>query len=339
VSIDEVWNTPYWQSPDGSPTSIVPLYIVENPDVFMSSLTAVLYHGIADAETPFEQGLGVLTRPDVFESHVRYFAKNYDIVGIDDVMSGKLPRKALLITFDDCYRSSISYVKEILHPRQMRCLLLTNPSLLKNGGIALDNAIAYSISKAGIEAVSAVAEVPVTPGSTINTLIGGPLMLLSASERDRIRTKLLAMFPPTQTELDTRLAIASEDDLAECGQFGVDIGNHTAGHVACRSLRPDEFATEIDEARRTLQRITGQAVRAFSVPYGHEKDLTVPVLRALRESGHDAIFLVQARSNMFKLASDIWYRVSLHNEPVKDLPLRLNYLPFARGLRRKFLGR
>ena len=54
-----------------------------------------------------------------------------------------------MITFDDCYKSSISYVKEGLHPRQMRCLLLTNPSLLENGRIALDNAIAYSISKGG----------------------------------------------------------------------------------------------------------------------------------------------------------------------------------------------
>lgn len=305
----------------------------------MPSLTVVLYHGISDIETPFEKDLGVLTRPDVFDAHIGYLAKNYDIVGIDDVVSGVLPHKALLVTFDDCYKSSISFAKEILHPRNARCLLLTNPSLLKDGRIALDNIIAYAVNKTSVTEVSAVAKLPLEFGSTIHDLIGGPLMLRSAAERERIRADLLATFAPTRTELDTRLEIASESDLRECVRFGIDIGNHTATHVACRSLRPDEIASEIGEARRTLQRITGQAIRAFSIPYGHERDLSATVLQALRESGHEAIFLVQARSNMFKLASDIWYRVSLHNEAVKELPLRLTYLPLARGIKRKILGR
>jgi hypothetical protein len=79
--------------------------------------------------------------------------------------------------------------------------------------------------------------------------------------------------------------------------------------------------------------LSGGAVRAFSVAYGHERDLPPTVLEVLRESGHKAIFLVHARSNLVRKAPDVWYRVSFRNESVARLPMRLSVLPLIRSAR------
>ena len=77
-------------------------------------LRAVLYHHITDQPCSLVDQLGVSTSPAVFETHVRKLARDYEVVGLDAVLSGNLPRRALLITFDDGYRSFIDAALPVL---------------------------------------------------------------------------------------------------------------------------------------------------------------------------------------------------------------------------------
>ena len=74
-------------------------------------------------------------------------------------------------------------------------------------------------------------------------------------------------------------------------------------------------------------------MRAFSFPYGNQRDATPAVLAALRESGHEASFLVHARSNAQRPAADVFYRTSLSDDPVYRLGLKLGMLPALRSLK------
>lgn len=60
-------------------------------------VTTVVYHHIAEHEDP-----------------LKYFVRHFDIVSGSDVVSGTLPRKPLLITFDDAYRSVLDTASTIL---------------------------------------------------------------------------------------------------------------------------------------------------------------------------------------------------------------------------------
>ena len=109
-------------------------------------------------------------------------------------------------------------------------------------------------------------------------------------------------------------------------------------HVSCRALKSEEFEEEIVAAKSRLESLSGTPVRAFSVPYGNERDLTPEMLDVLRSSGHEAIFLVHARSNMCRPAPDIWYRTSLHNEAPRKLPVSLRYAPALRSIKHRLTG-
>ena len=133
--------------------------------------------------------------------------------------------------------------------------------------------------------------------------------------------------------ITVRSPVLAPEDLRTLTRLGVEIGNHTATHVHCRALDAAEQYTELVASRQRLEEICGQPVRAFSVPYGNADDLTPVVQSALRDSGHRAIFLVHARSNRFRPSPDVWYRVSLHDEPVSRLDRELGLKPLLRSLR------
>ena len=73
--------------------------------VMRREITVVLYHHIAKEEVGLTRQLSIAIAPDAFEKHIKYFSKNFDFVSGTDLIDGNLPRKPILITFDDAYRS------------------------------------------------------------------------------------------------------------------------------------------------------------------------------------------------------------------------------------------
>lgn len=302
-------------------------------------LTVVLYHNVTSCGPSFEKALDVSTNWDLFAEHVEYYEKNYDIVGLNAVIDGPLPRRPLLITFDDYYRSVLEAARHILYPRGIPAVFFANPSLLGNASVSLDTALFWYEATHGLSALCDVLGIPVQQTSCAGDLLAGPISKLSAAKRTALRDRLLAGGGRTSPEFAERSPVLEPDELALLPPLGVEIGNHTATHVHCRSLTADEHASEIVQAKRKLESLSRSPVRSFSFPYGHEHDATPEVLQSLRKSGHKAIFLVHARANMFRMAPDIWYRISMHNEPTAAFFRKLHLLPLVRTARKMVLHR
>lgn len=217
-----------------------------------------------------------------------------------------------------------------LAPAGIPAVLFTNPGLLAPAPPGLDNLLSWYEARHGLAALCR--QVGYRETGSLGALLREFLANLGSRQREGIRQKLLAALAAEGEEVP-RAPVLSHDDLRELAGLGVEIGSHTATHVHCRALDADERQAEIVAASEELQAICGRPLRAFSVPYGNAADLTPAVHATLRESGHRAIFLVHARSNRFRPAADTWYRVSLHDEPVTHLPLKLGPLPLLRSLR------
>lgn len=295
----------------------------------MPTVTSVLHHHIG-TESVYERGLDVTTARAAYEAHIDWLTRRYSIVDLDQVLSGDLPPRPLLLTFDDVFRSVLVAVREVLAPRGLPCVCFVNPGLLSDHAISLDSTIVWAVHKAGLEAVCAALELPTR--TDVGQVIVHDMAGFSATERTQLRDRLLDRYGPA--DLSDRAPLMTPDDIRELVTLGAEIGNHTATHVHCRSLTGPELQTEIVAAKAQLETLSAQKVRSFAVPYGHEDDLTQPVLDTLRGSGHDAIFLVHGRSNLRRPASDIWYRTSLLDQTPGKLRQTLTLLPLMRSLKR-----
>lgn len=294
----------------------------------MSLLTCTLHHNIG-LESAFEKGLNVTSDPELFARQIAWFAKNYDIIDLDTMMSGKLPGKPLLITFDDVFQSIADAIRDVLKPLGLPSVVFINPGLLEPGSISLDSTLAWAASQIGLDRLCKLLDLP--PRAAVGAIVVGDMARFGAAERDEIKTRIFSELGPP--DLAPRAPLMQKDTLRDLASMNVEIGNHSATHVHMRALNAQERYKQIVKAKATLEALSGQTVRSFSVPYGNEADLTPDTLADIRAAGHQATFLVHARSNHRRPAPDVWYRTSLRNEPPHALKRHIVYKPLLRTIR------
>lgn len=293
----------------------------------------VLYHDLADAPNALTAGLGVTTPPALFAEHLDRLERDYDIVDVESLLANRLPKRPLLITFDDGYRSVLDVAAPMLEKRGLPAVVFVSAAFVRPEALPLDNLLSLLASQHGVPALAAAVA---GHGSTART--AGDLVALTAvlpyEHRLRIGRELASRFGVDQREVRTRSGLfLSADELSRLHAHGCEIGNHTASHLFCRAITDEAIARhELVEHKLQLERWTGARVRVFSYPYGNKADATPLVERALAESGHEATFLVEARRNAPATMRGV-SRVSLDERPTRRVGVELELLPRLRSAR------
>jgi peptidoglycan/xylan/chitin deacetylase (PgdA/CDA1 family) len=302
-------------------------------------LRAVLYHHIADHASSMVDRLAVTTPPDVFEAHVRRMARDYQVVSLDDVLSKELPRRALLITFDDGYRSVAEVALPILRDLGLPSVFFVTGECLRPDTPPLDNLLSHLCASVGIARVGAALNPNGRPTGTFPELLD----LVAAMPYERrlaVGDELAEHFDLDGAGLraDSRLFL-DPADLAGLAAYGCEVANHSRTHVYCRSIVDETSAkTELVEHARWLESLTARSVRAFSYPYGRRDDATPIVERVLRESGHEAVFLAESRPHLTGPLGRLWNRVTLDGCPAWRLVLDIELKPTLRAGRDRMRG-
>ncbi len=296
------------------------------------SLRAVLYHHITNRVSSVVDRLAVSTPLAVFEAHMRKLARDYDVVSLDTVLSGKLPPRALLITFDDGYRSFVESALPVLRRLGLPSLLFLTGACLDPGTLPLDNLLSYLCASIGLERLAAALDPPARDTRTFLQLLD----LVAAMPYGRfvqLGDELADRFDVDQAALRAESGIfLHPQDLAGLAAARCEVANHTRSHLFCRSIPDEDVAEEeIVEHARRLGSLTGRPIRAFSYPYGQRQDATPMVERILRESGHSASFLAESRLHLNGGAGGVWNRVRLDGYATWRVGTELGLMPALRG--------
>jgi peptidoglycan/xylan/chitin deacetylase (PgdA/CDA1 family) len=299
----------------------------------VGSLRIVLYHHLSDARSELTDGLGVTTPPRLFERHLARFERDYEVVDLETVLSGRLPRRALLITFDDGYRSVLDVAAPIMARRGLPGVFFVSGAFTESGSLPLDNlicALSHRVAPAALEnAVTGRAATGLDPRR-----LTGLLAALPYERRVALSGELAERFEVDRGRLraDSGLFLEGEE-LRGLRPLGIEVGNHTRSHLHCRAITGARAAAEeLVEHRRRLEELADAPVRSFSYPYGSRHDATPFVERVLRASGHEARFLVESRHNT-PATRESWHRVSLQQTPASKLFVQLEVMPRLRTLR------
>ena len=301
--------------------------------------TVVVYHHLSANRDPLTSQLEVATDPDVFVQHMRYFAKNFDLISPADLIAGRTPRRALLVTFDDCYRSVLDVGGPVLRMLNAPGIVFLNPGTALPDTLPLDNLLSLAVEQLGLAGLLSHLGLSGSAIGSMGDLIWNYVSRLSQAQIMALQAGVLHVLGTTLADIrrGSRLFLA-ETDISSLADYRIDVGNHSMSHCFFRSLSPDELVTEIEGARVALQRLSGQPVTCLSIPYGSEIDATASALDIARAGGHRAIFLVHGRSNRFRQVPDVFFRTSLRDTRREYLPVSVHVLPTLRTIRDR-LGR
>jgi len=300
----------------------------------LPDVTVVAYHDISADKCPLTSQLGISTRPEVFRKHVEYYKKNFDFISVDDLLSGRLPRKALLITFDDAYRSVLNVAGPLLKEANAPSIFFVIPSAVQTLTLPIDNALSLAAQELGMQRVVALMGIGGATVSSVGELISRFISKMSLSEIVLLKERLFAALRTTEAAArELYKVFLDPNDMRRLADYRISVGNHSMTHSHFRKLSAGELDCEIGKSRNELEKLSGQSVRSLSVPYGNEIDATDKAIAVARNSGHKAIFLVHARSNRFRPVYDIYYRVSLKNEEASRIWLTVCVFPIIRSFR------
>jgi peptidoglycan/xylan/chitin deacetylase (PgdA/CDA1 family) len=196
---------------------------------------------------------------------------------------GRLPARAVAITFDDGYRDNLEWAAPALERRGMPATFFLVPGLLSGGAHAWWERVAWAVTGARAGARWKGAEVPAgaeaRAGLALRITRG--LKALDAGARDgRVAALVEAMRP--QAAFPERLFLDWEGARRLAGR-GFAIGSHTTRHPILPRETPEAQRDEIAGARRELQARLGVDAALLAYPNGSYDAAT---LDAAAAAGH-----------------------------------------------------
>ena len=240
--------------------------------VVSSRLSILIFHRVhaaSDPLFPFE--------PDAqrFESLMRFVAATFRVMtfgeAVDHLAQDTLPRRSLVITFDDGYADNAEVALPILQRCGLQATFFISTGFLDGGRMWNDSVI---------ECVRAS-----TRESIDLTDYGlGRLPLGTLDDRRRCIDALLPRIKyltlPERSEAVLALQrqcgvpdlsddlMMSADQVRSLHRAGMEIGAHTVNHPILRSITAAEAAREIGDGRNALESMLDARVDVFAYPNG-----------------------------------------------------------------------
>jgi peptidoglycan/xylan/chitin deacetylase (PgdA/CDA1 family) len=233
----------------------------------------VAFHASERAESAALQGLDANTTPDQLAAQLSFLRRRYNVVPLSTLEEGTFPERAVVITFDDGYRSFHDVAFPLLKSLGMPATLYVVATTVGNQAMTWVNELNWLLR------VHSHAVVP----RAARTLCGRD----DASPDQIIRCAVLAFDPVAVRSLLADLrsaagveagALASQqrlyvtwDQISEMVRFGVTVGNHTASHPNLTRLDAAAQSKEMAEGQEALRDRPGTTT-SLAYPFGLYND-------------------------------------------------------------------
>jgi peptidoglycan/xylan/chitin deacetylase (PgdA/CDA1 family) len=257
-------------------------------------LCVLSYHRILPQPDPL---LDDEPTAETFRWQMRLLARYFNVLTLPEAMSklaeGRLPPRAVCITFDDGYRSTHDLALPVLREFDLPATVFVSTAYLKSG-MMWNEAIVDAVRK--------------LPDGTLDLSVAGidTYVLRNSTDRRNLLKELNARakyLPPQERQaLTERLAAIARSrgahDLMLTSEMirtmaaqRFEIGAHTVSHPILTSLSNDDAYHEIAQCKHDLEAITGTPVRYFAYPNGKVgKDFDERHKEMVRAAGFTAAF-------------------------------------------------
>lgn len=275
-------------------------------------LTILTYHRVLPlheaVQYPFQ---GMVMPRDLFEAQIAYLQRHYRVLEFPQAISllrrGELPRRSMVVTFDDGYRDNYEHALPILKKYKIPAtFFLTTVTLDQQVRLWWDGVaeVIQQFSSPSVPHEERGHRLPDWMAALLWKLHSGGspqtvaqemvrrLNDLPLQERRRCLEALHALSDSGSNQ-QTDLMLTWEQVLL-LQRCGMHIGAHTVNHAFLDELDEEVAWKEITESIRQLEEKVGCPVRLFAYPAGRFKE---DLKKLLRNAGIEAAVLSEPGQN------------------------------------------
>jgi len=287
------------------------------------NVLVLLYHRVANI--PTDPHL-LSVSPDNFSQQMEILRRNWNPISLRELNSGlksqRLPRRAVLVTFDDGYADNFHNAKPVLKRYEIPALVhviagcvgaerefwwdelekifLQPGSLPKelefrvNGTETRwtlgESAVVYSEQDYQTHAGWSYGKKMPTERHALYVDLYNVIRPLSSHQQDEMLKMLRVWSGCTAAKTKSNLPMTARE-VRELRQDNlIDVGAHTISHPVLSTLPLNSQRHEIGESRKLLQEIADQPITGFAYPYGGNRDYTQETVDIVRDAGFETAF-------------------------------------------------
>jgi len=243
--------------------------------MFRRAPRVLIYHACQEREDEFTRGLSINTTPGHLAAQLDFLQRYYRIVPLASLTDGTLPDRAVVITFDDGFRSVHEIALPLLRDRDLpaTCYLVTDVidgrSLIwvveLNWYLRRHGAIARPLVECRFGGGRFC-----STGELVQTVIRHYDSEKIADLLGELRAKL---GPAADGEAGGRRLFLDRAEIEEMACYRFTFGSHSASHAVLPRLSIADCRVEIDRARRQLEDLPA-SVDSLAYPFGINDDAT-----------------------------------------------------------------
>ena len=259
-------------------------------------LRVVTYHRIGDPqEKSYLNPQQISATTAGFEAQMRFLADAYQVVSMEQVLNAiyngaRLPKKAVLITFDDACCDVKENAWPILKKYKLPATVFIPTAYPGHPERTFWWDTLYR-------------SVIMTDRKELASPVGN--ISLASDEEKRLGVRTLQQYVKTLSNDDAMTAVADIshtlngkpkqtyktvldwDELRQLAQEGLDFGGHTQTHPILTQLSLDAVRKEVSGSLADLQRELGDVLPSFAYPNGNHND---DIINIMREAGYQIAF-------------------------------------------------
>jgi peptidoglycan/xylan/chitin deacetylase (PgdA/CDA1 family) len=271
------------------------------------TLSILIFHRVRPVPDPLFPGEMTASR---FEHLMTLVARAFNVLTLGQAITaidcGALPRRSLVITFDDGYADNAQVALPILRRHGLPATFFIASSFLDGGRMWNDTVIeclratrresvdlsAFGLGRASLGDLD-------SRRNAIEAVLPKVKYLPMVAREEALAWLIDACSPP---RLPDRLMMTS-DEVRLLHRAGMEIGGHTARHPVLGELSSAEAEQEIRDGRAALQNLIDAPVEVFAYPNGKpHRDYRAEHVEMVRRLGfRGAVSTAQATAT---LASD-----------------------------------
>ncbi len=292
---------------------------------FHKALSIFVYHDISEVPSEFSSRHALNTPPSLFIKQVNFIDRHFNVISADDFLSGKLPSRAAMITFDDGFKSVFTTALPLLRARKFSATIFLNMGAVQ--GRVLWSALVTMLS-ARKDFLVYCAVRGIKPSKGVPLFLKCRKDLVEGFLNEVGRKNLI------DEALRFQGAFASIGDMCRADGKGVCYANHLYDHQVPLLMTKEEFIDAYSLNVHALKEFNSYR-NLFSFPFGQPGSCFdrrhVEMVAAL---GAKAVFFSRGGVNFppFGMCLD---RLELLPRDTTDLLMRHSLLRAVRIGRRK----
>lgn len=274
-------------------------------------LPVLAYHRVVEPAGVAGAHDGLCVAPDDFERHLQALGDRYDVVSMQDLLDARrgqvrLPRRSLLLTFDDGYADFATTVWPMLRARSLPATVFvpTGYPARPERWFWWDRLSELLHAASGRESIATpIGELPMRDEADRRSAF--------ARLRTHAKEAGLAATDEFLTGLSRELGVPDGSGLTmdwetvgRLAAEGATVAPHTRDHPILTELPDDELDAQLSGSMADLRAEIGEVLPCFAYPSGAHDDR---VVRATEAAGYELAFTTRRGIN--DLRRDRWLRL------------------------------